>query len=108
MARTFSRIKHEITRSWKSKEIILFGDKGQGTPENMGKTGEIAENSMENPKGKAAVEETGNNGKEEIEEKSSPTPRNRLTGTAFDGVVEPSRTNHKSESRKLKTQDGKE
>jgi len=73
MASKFSNIKREIKSSWKSKEILLFGERD-------GKVDAVAESPKNSVEGMPNEEETGNDREKDKNVKSSPPGKNHVTG----------------------------
>ena len=77
MASKFSNIKREIKSSWKSKEILLFGERD-------GKVDAVAESPKNSVEGMPNEEETGSDREKDKNVKSSPPGKNHVTGNVLD------------------------
>lgn len=86
MANKFSRIKHEIGGSWKSKEVLLFGKRGQ---EPSHKIDENAESQNKNLKGKPTESEIQRNGNDNKKANVKHSGKSNISGRNFDRTTEP-------------------
>ena len=81
MANKFSRIKHDIGSSWKSKEFLLFGKRGQ---EPSQKIGEIAENQNNHLKEKPTENKIKKNKNKDKKVKIKHNGKSNVSGDNFD------------------------
>ena len=84
-ANKFSKIRQEIERSWKSKEILLVGERD-------GKDDAVTESPSSNMEGMPNEEETGSDGEKDKGVKSSLPGKNHLTGNVLDKAENQFRT----------------